>query len=78
MIVKLTPTYKFVCDRCGKEYLPDDEEIVEMHDVRFEEYSSGRILKTTGSVCHSCYLDFWQIASNFFDEVNKERSENGT
>lgn len=77
MIVKLTPDYKFVCDRCGKEQFPDEKEKVEIHEVRFEEFSDGRFLKSAGSVCHSCYLDFWQIASNFFDEVNKERSENG-
>lgn len=75
MIVQLTPEYKFVCDRCGKEQFPDQKEKFEIHDVRFEERSDGRILTSVGSVCHSCYLDFWQIASNFFDEVNKERSE---
>lgn len=76
MIVKLTPEYKFVCDRCGKEQFPNEKEKAEIHEVRFEEFSDGRNLKSAGCVCHSCYLDFWQIASNFFDEVNKERSEN--
>ena len=79
MIVKLTPWVKFVCDRCGKEQFPDDEgQIMGIHEVRFEEFEDGRYLKITGSVCHRCHLDFWQIASNFFDEVNKERSGNGT
>lgn len=77
MIVKLTPDYKFVCDRCGKEQFLDEKERVEIHDVQFKESFDGRILKSAGSVCHSCYLDFLQIAENFFDEVNKERRENG-
>lgn len=76
MIVRLTPEYKFVCDRCGKEQTPDNEgELFGIHDVQFEEFTDGRFLKSKGSVCHSCCLDFWQIASNFFDEVNKEGRE---
>lgn len=78
MIVKLTPDYKFVCDRCGKEKYPDENhEIVAPHEVRFVEDCFIRQKSIDGQVCQNCFDEFWELANNFFDEVNKERSENG-
>lgn len=80
MIVKLTPDYKFVCDRCGKEEYPDENgEITALHEVSFvKQRFIQRDKIKEGQVCQNCFDEFWELANNFFDEVNKERSENGT
>lgn len=79
MIVKLTPSMKFVCDRCGKEEYPNEDGYIEApHEVRFvEDRLDVRNKFKAGQVCQNCFDEFWEIANNFFDEVNKERSENG-
>ena len=79
MIVKLTPKYKFVCDRCGKEWFdPEDADgnPVEIHNVVFSERRpTHQIEGKAGEVCKACATEFWELANNFFDEVNKERSK---
>lgn len=79
MIVKLTPEAKFVCDRCGKEQFPKADGYFEDNSIRevsFVEDRMIRQIKKAGQVCASCFDEFWELANNFFDEVNKERSEN--
>ena len=61
MIVKLTPDYKFVCDRCGKEQFPDEKEKVEIHEVRFEEFSDGKFLKSAGVFVIVAILTFGRL-----------------
>jgi hypothetical protein len=79
MIVELTPRIKFVCDRCGKEEFPNENGELLVHPtVTFKKYTSNfNILEKKGQVCADCCAEFWEFAENFFDEVNKERSENG-
>ena len=72
MIVQLTPNYKFICDRCGKEeYVKSD---IPEYEVTF--MGVGDIFKSPirikRQVCYNCYKDFWEIAENFVDEVNKK------
>lgn len=76
MMVRLTPKYKFVCDRCGKEWFdPEDAEgtPVEIHKVEFVKNGLGQLLGKVkeGEVCTACATEFWELANNFFDEVNK-------
>ena len=78
MKVQLTPRWKFVCDRCGKEtYLNEGDYIADLHEVVFGEFHPLRITKNSrsGDVCEDCFNDFLEIANNFFDEVNKVESE---
>lgn len=66
-------TRRFICDRCGKVIysLPNGEFRREIHEVIFfERVDCGRNVKS-GNVCESCYNDFVDLASNFFDEVNR-------
>lgn len=77
MIVRLSPKYKFVCDRCGKEKFPNDNGYIEdVKEVFFaEDMMINRPFKKTGQLCEECYNDFIQLAENFFDEVNR-RADN--
>ena len=77
MIVQLSPKYKFVCDRCGKEEFPNDNGDFSIpFEVTFSEpHLVGRRLVKAGQVCGACYKDFIQLAENFFDEVNR-RADN--
>jgi hypothetical protein len=75
MIVQLTPKYKFVCDRCGREQFPDKENCVEVHDVAFCHELITRTNKKSGQVCKECYDEFWELAENFFAEENKEKND---
>jgi hypothetical protein len=77
MIVRLTPEYKFVCDRCGKEqFATEGESPFETHLVEFCERRPPFSAKSKkGEICTACATEFWELANNFFDEVNKERSE---
>lgn len=72
MIVQLTPEYKLICDRCGKEKFPDKDGHLEYHRVVFKDYSDLKIKNVEGEVCQSCHDEFLELAHNFFDEVNKE------
>jgi hypothetical protein len=77
MIVELSPKYKFVCERCGKEKFPDGEHgISGIYEVAFEDRSMlrERDIKK-GSICEECFAEFCELANNFFDEVNKEKKE---
>jgi hypothetical protein len=76
MIVKLTPDYKFVCDRCGREQLPDEDHCVETYDVAFAHEMMIRVKKKGGQICKECYDEFWEFAENFFAEENKEENIN--
>ena len=79
MIVQLSPRYKFVCERCGKEQFPDKyNEIHGTHEIVFTERGLSRIRRTEGEVCEDCYNDFWEVADNFFHEVNREERNGGT
>ena len=82
MVVQLSPRYKFVCDRCGKEeYFMNDKvfklDEVSKFDILFEasknDYQANERIR--GQVCYNCYSDFYEIANNFFNEVNKESEE---
>lgn len=76
MIVKLTPDFKFVCDRCGKEEFPNEEGYIKVpHEIEFSEHKKPKFECKNGQVCSACAAEFWEFANNFFDEVNKERSE---
>ena len=75
MIVQLTPDYKFVCDRCGREWLPDEEKNVEAYDVAFVHDQRIRVKNKNGQICKECYDEFWELAENFFAEENKEKND---
>ena len=78
MKVRLTPKYKFVCDRCGKEeFLAEEDEYIEYPTVTFQKYTSIVKMpsKKEGQVCADCLTEFWELAENFFDEVNKESED---
>lgn len=77
MIVQLSPKYKFVCDRCGKEEFPNDDGYMSVHhEVTFaEDMLMGRRFKKTGQICEGCHNDFIQLAENFFDEVNRRMDD---
>lgn len=78
MIVRLSPKYKFVCDRCGKEIFPDSEDrICGTHSVEFLITAGPLISKkvSSGDICEECRKEFIEIAENFFDETNKEEAE---
>lgn len=73
MTEQLTPKYKFTCDRCGKEIYFDGE--VKNFVVEFLNIESSLFVPTRikGEVCYQCCKDFYELAGNFFDEVNKEK-----
>ena len=79
MVIRLTPEYKFVCDRCGKEWdvaSTEDGNSTEIHTVEFgEKRVPFRGKFKEGEICRACATEFWELANNFFDEVNKERRE---
>ena len=76
MIVKLTPDIKFVCDRCGREEYPDENGYMEIpRTVMFvEERFPSRNKNKEGQICKICNDEFWELANNFFDEVNKNET----
>ena len=78
MRVQLTPRWKFVCDRCGKELYPsEDGYISNIHEVAFIEMNprNRTFNNPSKEVCEDCFNDFLELANNFFDEVNKVESE---
>lgn len=80
MITQLTPSFKFICDRCGKEEFTDEYgEGVKIYDVAFTDKTNITLRQikdiTQGQVCGKCYTDFTELANLFFDEVNKERRD---
>lgn len=75
MIEQLTPKYKFICDRCGKgKYLENDMPEFEVAFVDMKGLFETPT-KVRGRVCYWCYKDFYEIAGNFFNEVNKESED---
>ena len=75
MIVMLSPRFKFVCERCGKEIFSDNEGRIPMqHQVSFRAHTDYRShTDRTGEVCDECLKEFLEYAENFFDETNKEK-----
>jgi hypothetical protein len=64
---------QFICDRCGRvvDSLPNGKFREMIREVIFfERVDCGRNIKS-GDVCEGCYNDFVDLASNFFDEVNR-------
>lgn len=71
MIEQLTPKYKFICDRCGKEkYLENNMPEFEVAFVDMKGITEVP-MRIKGQVCYRCYKDFYELAGNFFNEVNK-------
>ncbi len=68
MIDQLTPAYRFTCDRCGE--IQEGSKVSELKYYDAEFCNGLRIIKK-GDVCKRCYINFCEIAENFFDEVNK-------
>ena len=74
MIVQLTASYKFVCDRCGKEsFAVEGQRFSQVSTVCFTDGQQDK----RGDVCDNCLADFLQIAENFFDEVNRRTRHEG-
>lgn len=76
MIVAITPKWKFVCERCGKEKFPKDDgymdaentcEIAVAISFLMEDQLPKRI-----QVCRECRDEFETFWENFQDSVNKE------
>ena len=75
MIVQLTPKYKFICDRCGKEeYIEDNTPKFEVAFVDMRGMIKSPVT-IKGHVCYNCCKDFYEIAGNFFDSVNKKSED---
>ena len=70
MIEQITPSFRFTCDRCGKEQLFRAGSPIERYTVRFEKGIHDGTIK--GDICDECYNDFCVLADNFFDEVNRD------
>ena len=75
MLVRLSPRYRFVCDHCGIEAFAESYGEVPCHKVVFVEDGLTKVKSKKGEVCNECATAFWEIANNFFDEVNKEGRE---
>jgi hypothetical protein len=75
MIVQLTPDFKFVCDRCGKEkHIENDEPEFEVAFVSIKGFFAAP-MRVKGQVCYRCFKDFFEIAGNFFAEEKKEKND---
>lgn len=72
MIEQITPSYKFICDRCGKEVIVNIGDTDPKHDVIFKHTRSMKIFRREGQICEDCAKEFQELAENFFSEVNKE------
>ena len=69
MLERLTPDYRFTCDRCGKvQESIGKPYLLESYPVSFH---NGILMRIQGDVCKECYEEFLEFANNFFDEVNK-------
>ena len=75
MIKRLTASFLFECDRCGKICTTDEFEPVPMgyHEVKFK--CCGTKIERHGNVCNECLKDFQDLAERFFDEANKGDSD---
>lgn len=76
MIVQLSPKWKFVCDRCGKEIFPKEDGYMEGENA-YEIAASITYLDfvsvpTKIQVCRECRDDFRTFWENFRDSANKE------
>ena len=66
-------TYRFTCDRCGKEFATRAEHDLKAHRVEFgcqQGFENSRAVKC-GQVCEECFKDFCELAESFFDDLNK-------
>ena len=68
MIEQLTPSFRFTCDRCGKEQRYTYNKKFPTYHVSFW---SKLAQEQCGEVCPNCYKDFIELAESFFDELNK-------
>lgn len=76
MIIPISPKYKFVCDRCGKEIFAKENGYLEAGQaysiaVSVSEYHLDRVPKKV-DVCLECRDEFTVFLDNFIDDVNKE------
>ena len=71
MRIELTPRYKYICDRCGKEF----DDVYPLCEVAFYELGYNKNIGKRGEVCYQCHKDFWELAENFFAEENKEEDD---
>lgn len=68
MIERITPSFRFTCDRCGKEQTYTDKKQFPTYHVSF----GARLSQVKyGEICPNCYKDFCELAESFFDELNK-------
>lgn len=68
MIEKLTPDFRFICDRCGKVQESIDPDSLR---IKYVSFSDNPLSYRGGEVCEECHNDFCELINNFFDEVNK-------
>lgn len=57
----------YICDRCGRD-IAEGEELT----IRID--TSGRC-KKRGEICEECFQDFCDIIESFFDDLNKEATD---
>lgn len=75
MIEQITPSYKFTCDRCGKEKMLKPGSNFPNVSVSFVVNDGFKYARKEGDVCIDCLKEFNELAENFFSEVNKETSD---
>ena len=68
MIEQLTPSFRFVCDRCGKEQRFTEHRKFPTFHVSFWAKLAQ---EQHGEVCGDCFKDFCELAESFFDDLNK-------
>lgn len=78
MIIPITPKYKFVCERCGKEKFPNDDGYMDIGNaceisvaISFS-ITDQLLMPKRIQVCRECCDDFEAFWENFQDSVNKE------
>lgn len=76
MIIQLSPKYKFVCERCGREKFPKDDGYMDAEDaceiaVAISFLIEDQLPKKI-QVCRECRDEFETFWDNFRDVVNKE------
>lgn len=78
MIIAIAPKYKFVCERCGKEKLPNDDGYMDTENACEIAVSISFLIDSQLKmpekiqVCRECLDDFETFWENFRDSVNKE------
>lgn len=64
---------RYICDRCGKEFLSCEDYNDKSQFVSFThgKYAQNAETFKYGLVCEECYKDFCELAESFFDDLNK-------